>query len=94
MVEMSKRVDAHTYIRQNCAVIARGDLRKVLASIRVPTSVIVGEQDHLTPVRLSAEINRHIQGSTLDVIPDCGHLPPIEKPEAVATLLRGLLERY
>ena len=47
MVEMSMRVGARAYVRQNHAVIGRGDLRKVLPGVRVPTSVIVGRDDRI-----------------------------------------------
>jgi pimeloyl-ACP methyl ester carboxylesterase len=93
LVEMSVRVGAKAYIRQNRAVIARSDLRDVLPGIRAPTSVIVGQDDRMTPVSLSREIHRLIPQSTLHLIPDCGHLPPIEKPDAVASLLLELLQR-
>jgi len=93
LVEMSVRVGARAYVRQNRAVIARGDLRDILPGIRAPTSVIVGQDDQMTPVGLSQEIHSLTPGSTLNVIPDCGHLPPIEKPEAVAELLLELLRR-
>ena len=93
LVEIGARVGARTYIRQNRAVSARADLREVLPSIAVPTAVIVGEEDRMTPIAMSQEIQRLTPGSTLDVIPGCGHLPPIEKPAATAALLRALLER-
>ena len=87
MVEMSVRVGPEAYVRQNRAVAARKDLRPVLAGIAVPTAVIVGEEDRLTPLAMSQEIHALIPGSTLHVIPDCGHLPPIEAPDAMAALL-------
>ena len=93
LIEMGVRVGAKTYIRQNRAVSARGDLREVLPSIAVPTAVIVGQDDRLTPVALSREMHALTPGSTIHVIPDCGHLPPIEKPTVLAALLRQLLER-
>jgi pimeloyl-ACP methyl ester carboxylesterase len=93
MLEMSVRIGARPYIRQNRAVITRNDLRRVLAGIKTPTAVIVGEADKLTPPSLSKEIHRLTPGSTLDIIPECGHLPPIEKPQAMAELLLTLLQR-
>jgi pimeloyl-ACP methyl ester carboxylesterase len=93
LVAMSARVGAKAYIRQNRAVTARGDLRKILPNIAIPTAVIVGREDRLTPVALSQEMHALIPGSTLHVIPDCGHLPPIEKPEILAALLKALLAR-
>jgi pimeloyl-ACP methyl ester carboxylesterase len=94
LVAMSARVGAKAYIRQNRAVTARGDLRKVLANVAIPTAVIVGREDRLTPVALSQEIHALTPGSTFHVIPDCGHLPPIEKPEITAALLKALLARH
>ena len=91
LAEMGARVGARTYRRQNRAVALRKDLRSILPGIAVPTAVIVGADDRLTPVECSREIHELIPGSTLHVIPDCGHLPPIEKPATVAAILLGLL---
>jgi pimeloyl-ACP methyl ester carboxylesterase len=85
------RVGPEVYVRQNRAVWKRPDLRKILPGIAVPTSVIVGREDVLLPVAMSREIHELTPNSTLHVIPDCGHLPPIEKPGIVADLLRGLV---
>ncbi len=93
LVQMSVRVGAKTYMRQNRAVTARGDLRKVLPKVAVPTAVIVGQEDQMTPVALSQEIHALTPGSIFHIIPDCGHLPPIEKPDILAALLRTLLAR-
>jgi pimeloyl-ACP methyl ester carboxylesterase len=93
LVQMSVRVGPQTYMRQNRAVSARGDLRKVLPKVAIPTAVIVGQDDQMTPVALSQEIHALVPGSTIHIIPDCGHLPPIEKPDIVATLLKALLAR-
>lgn len=91
LIEMTVRVGAETYVRQNLAVLAHGDLRPILPSISVPTQVIVGEDDRMTPVALSQEIHQAVSGSELHVIAACGHLPPIEKPDAMADRLRALL---
>ncbi|MDB5580907.1 MAG: alpha/beta hydrolase fold family protein [Bradyrhizobium sp.] len=91
LAEMGARVGAKAYVRQNRAVAARPDLRPVLQRIAVPTVVIVGAEDRLTPLELSREIHDLTPGSTLHVIPGCGHLPPIEKPVALAAILSGLL---
>jgi pimeloyl-ACP methyl ester carboxylesterase len=91
LVEMSMRVGAEAYVRQNHAVAAREDLRPVLSAITVPTVVVVGQEDRLTPPEMSEEIHNLTPGSTLHVIPDCGHLPPIEKPQAMAAVLKAWL---
>ena len=93
IIEMSVRVGARTYVRQNTAVLMRADLRAVLPNVAAPTAVIVGEQDAMTPVSQARVIHELMPGSTLQVIPGCGHLPPIEQPEVMAALLKALLSR-
>ena len=90
LVEMSLRVGAATSIRQSRAV-AGANLRPGLRHIAIPTAVVVGAEDRLTPVKLSREIHALIQGSTLHILDSCGHLSPIEKPEAMAGILLDLL---
>jgi pimeloyl-ACP methyl ester carboxylesterase len=46
----------------------------------------------VTPVKLSQEIHDLTPRSTLHIIPDCGHLPPIEKPADLAVILLELLK--
>ncbi len=89
--EMTRRVGAQAYVRQNEAVLARADLRPVLGTITAPTLVMVGAQDTMAPVACSKEICDEITNAELHVIPDCGHLPPIETPQVVADLLRRLM---
>ncbi len=93
LLEMSVKVGSGTFIRQNRAVMARGDLRGLLPGVAVPAAVVVGREDRVTPPGLSREIHAAMPGSTLHVIPGCGHLPPIERPGVVAALLEELLER-
>ena len=80
-------------MRQNEAVAGRADLRPVLPAIAAPTLVVVGGRDLMTPVSCSEEIRDGVAGAVLHVIPECGHLPPIEAPRALADLLRAWLDR-
>ena len=53
-----------------------------LESIAVPTHVVVGDEDTLTPPAMSREIARRIPGARLTIIEGAGHLSNIEQPEA------------
>jgi non-heme chloroperoxidase len=60
------------------------DLREGIASVGVPTTVLVGSRDRLTPARRAAELATAIRGSNLVTLPDAGHMLPLETPDEVA----------
>lgn len=95
LVDVVSRMTAHTgvthYARQQEAIISRADSRLTLRAIKVPTLVLVGREDALTPVTEAQEIAAGIPGATLTVIEDCGHLSTLEQPDAVTRALRHWL---
>jgi pimeloyl-ACP methyl ester carboxylesterase len=60
------------------------DLRPGHVHIEVPTTIVVGTQDHLTPVALAQAMAKGIGGAELVVIPKAGHMLPIEEPARVS----------
>jgi 3-oxoadipate enol-lactonase len=64
-----------------------------LQTISVPTLVLVGELDVLTPVGHARELADAIPGAELVVIPGAGHHTPIEQPELVTAAIAAFLER-
>ncbi len=86
---MAERVGREAFLRQQTAILARPDSRPELPAISVPTLVAVGSGDRLTPPAQAREIAGLIAGARLQVLPGCGHLPPLEAPALVTALLRG-----
>jgi 3-oxoadipate enol-lactonase len=74
------------------ALMTRADSTPLLASIHVPTLVVVGEQDAITPPALSEQMHQAIKGSEYVAIPDAGHLSNLEQPEAFNAALARFLE--
>lgn len=62
-----------------------------LPRIAVPALVIVGREDVITPVADAETMASAISGAQLVVIPDAGHLTPVEQPPAVNNAIRGWL---
>ena len=75
------------------AMAHRPDSRPDLPTIDVPTAVVVGEEDSITPLEMSQAMNDAIPGSTLSIIPGAGHIANIEAPTAFDTALRAWLQR-
>ncbi len=80
---MAEQTGAEAFVRQQKAIMGRPDARPLLAAIKCPTLMLVGDGDVLTPPALAEEIVAGIPGSRLAVIPDSGHLSTMERPEAV-----------
>ncbi|WP_082487250.1 alpha/beta fold hydrolase [Methylobacterium sp. Leaf89] len=70
------------------------DSRSELASIAVPTLVVVGAEDAITPPDQSRALADGIPVSMLSVIPDAAHFPMIEQPEAFNAVLGEFLGRH
>jgi len=84
---MNEETGAAAYLRQQQAIMTRPDSRPGLAAIKCPTLVLVGDGDEATPPDLSHEMAAGIPGAKLVVVPQCGHLSTIERPQAVNAAL-------
>ncbi len=69
----------------------RPDSRGTLATIQVPTLVLVGQEDLLTPPAEAEAIARGIAGARLALVPRAGHLASLENPAAVNEQLDAFL---
>jgi 3-oxoadipate enol-lactonase len=76
-----------------CAAISQLDLTDKIAAIKLPTIVIVGEEDQGTPVAASRAIQAQIAGSQLEIIKSASHLSNLEQPEAFTRLITSFLSR-
>ena len=77
-----------------CHAISALDLTDRISAIRIPTLVVVGEEDQGTPVAASRVIHERIKGSELVIIPAAAHLSNMEQPEAFTAALTGFLAKH
>ena len=90
-LQMADDTGFDAFMRQQEAIIARIDARPALGAIRCPALVLAGEQDLQTPPDIAREIAAGIPGSSLVIVPDCGHLSTLERPDAVNRALEQWL---
>jgi len=64
-----------------------------LREIRVPTLVVCGEEDVITPPADAEALHAGIAGSALELIPKAGHLSNLEAPDAFNRVLEAFLRR-
>jgi pimeloyl-ACP methyl ester carboxylesterase len=91
VLAMTERVGRVAFERQQMAAITRADCRDLLPAIAVPTLVIGGREDRVTPPALQEEIASGIPGARLMLLDNCGHLAPLEQAETVTQAMRHWL---
>jgi pimeloyl-ACP methyl ester carboxylesterase len=93
MSNMARSVGAEGQFNQQTAMLARPDSHADLARVKVPTLVICGRQDPVTPLADHEAMAACVPGSQLVVIENCGHLSTIEQPLAVTQALKHWLDQ-
>lgn len=89
---MFERRTPDVYALQIKALLSRPDATSVIRSIACPAIIMCGREDVSAPPSRHEAMARMIRKSTLEIIPDCGHMSPLERPEAVNCALRRWLE--
>ena len=87
---MMESQPVETIVADQMGMRSRPDRHHLLGGISFPAAVIVGENDALSPVPVAERIVDAIPSGRLYVIPDAGHMSPMENPVAVNRALREL----
>jgi 3-oxoadipate enol-lactonase len=90
-VDVFLRNDVKAYA-ETCRMLGSADLRSALAGMKMPTAILVGEEDYATPVAMAEDMHCGIAGSTLKVLKGARHLTPLEQPATIAAELARLLQ--
>jgi pimeloyl-ACP methyl ester carboxylesterase len=90
---MAGRIGRDGFLNQQKAIMTRPDSLQELAGIKVPTLVLCGRDDVLTPPDRHEEMAAAIMDADLVVLGGCGHLSSLERPADVTAALRRWLLR-
>jgi 3-oxoadipate enol-lactonase len=71
-----------------------GDFSALLAAVKVPTLVLVGEHEAMEVSAAADELARSVPGATLEVIPGAGHLGCLDNPEDFSAALGRFFDRH
>lgn len=92
ILAMAESVGKEGFLRQQEAIMGRPDSRPGLGAIACPTLVLAGREDAVTPPERQIEMAEAIPEATLVLLPRCGHMAPLERPEAVTAQLLAWLQ--
>jgi 3-oxoadipate enol-lactonase len=90
---VAAKASADAVMAALAALASRADMTAALPGIKVPTAVLVGSQDKITPLPLAETMRARIPGAELHIIPDAGHFSNAENPEAFNDRLVSFLTR-
>jgi len=87
VIDMFARSSADVFAAQIRALLARPDAVPLLDDIRCPALIVCGNEDAWAPADRHRAMAARIAGATLALVPDCGHMCTMERPEAVTRAL-------
>lgn len=87
VVDMMARSNAEVFAAQIRALLGRPDASALLPAIGCPTLVLCGQDDSWAPAARHIDMAAEIPDSTLVLVPECGHMCTLERPEAVTRAL-------
>lgn len=90
--QMMKKTSAQGIAAVQRGMAERPDSIDTLKTIKVPTLILVGEEDSLTTIADAELMHQNIAGSQLRVIPKAGHFSPFERHEAAGHEIRRFLD--
>jgi pimeloyl-ACP methyl ester carboxylesterase len=93
MYQMGEDLGEDVFVRQSRALQRRPDQQIALRKCAVPTLIVAGAQDPLTPVKRHQFMADLMPGAELLILEEAGHLPVLEVPEMVVSAMRGWLEQ-
>ncbi len=76
----------------SCAAIRDADLNGAAKQVQAKTLVLCGAEDLATPPDVARQLAGAINGARLEIIPQAGHFPTIEQPQATATKVQAFLK--
>lgn len=76
----------------SCEAIAAADLSTSTMGIEIPTLIIVGDEDHSTPLAAAQAMHQAIAGSTLKILEHAAHIPNFEQAAALTAAMTSFLK--
>lgn len=90
-MDMALILGEEVFEHQSQALCNRLDQKETLKKWHKPTLILCGENDRLCPMHRHTLMAELMPQATLTVVPNAGHLPPLEQPNATRTAIEGWL---
>jgi pimeloyl-ACP methyl ester carboxylesterase len=92
VVAMLARSDTDSFAAQIDALLSRPDAEPVLRAMRCPLLLLCGQQDSWSPPERHRAMQALVPGARLRLVDQCGHMSPMEQPQAISAALVAWLK--
>lgn len=92
VIEVVSKIDPLEIMVKDFLIDEKIDVKQYLKDINIPTTIITGGDEILTPVEYSELIHKNIKNSKLVIIPGVKHMLPVVKRKEVAKLIQELAD--
>ncbi|WP_347358612.1 alpha/beta hydrolase [Bdellovibrio sp.] len=87
IVDMSAGYTSEMYLNQMMATLDRKDLTAELRQLSCPILIVGGREDRVVPLKQLESLHQQIPQAKFQIIEECGHYIPLEKPDEMAQVL-------
>ncbi|MDR0484596.1 MAG: alpha/beta hydrolase [Alphaproteobacteria bacterium] len=91
--KMAKDIGRLGFINQQKLILSRKSAVEDFQYYNIPTLIVSGSQDIITPTFIHEEMVNNLKDGTLVSIDNCGHLSPLDQPEALSAVLELWFKR-
>ncbi|MCL2567358.1 MAG: alpha/beta hydrolase [Alphaproteobacteria bacterium] len=91
--KMAKQIGRLGFINQQKLILSRKSSVEDFQYYNIPTLIIGGKQDTITPLSIMEEMVSNLRNGTMASIDNCGHLSPLDQPEALTAILELWLRK-
>jgi pimeloyl-ACP methyl ester carboxylesterase len=94
VLSMFLEVGEQVFINQENALINRSESMSILPTIKCPTMIVHAREDKNFSLEMHQELQVKIPRAKLAIVDDSGHMAPMERPQAITTLMRYWLTYF
>jgi pimeloyl-ACP methyl ester carboxylesterase len=87
----SKAYSRGSLLKTHLHTFSAPNVKDQLDNLSIPTLIVCGMEDRMTPLQYSEFLRDHIAGARLEVIPNAGHMVMLEQPNRVSDLMADFL---
>ncbi|WP_347252144.1 alpha/beta hydrolase [Legionella sp.] len=94
VLSMFLNVGEEAFVNQEKALLTRRETVSILPQLTMPTMIIHAQKDKVFSLSSHLELQKKMPNAKLAIVDDCGHMSPMEAPQAITSLMRYWIDYF